>query len=292
MRALVLVVLPLLLEARPAEACSCASEPPVTSPANGAAGVPRNANILVRDAAGTVELREAETDAVVAMTATRRGSTYVGVPDAPLAANTTYRLTLEGTFGTSSTTTFSTSDAMDLEPPAFAGLTSLSPETMTYPISSCYNSCVEAGGGHISRLHLALSDIPADAVLLTLQLSQAGVTGWREITLDRERPDYLGFTTCESRAPVLDPEGEYCARVIAYDIAGNRAGDDVEVCTATKRCAPKGFEGADNDCTPSTACESEGGCQATRSPSWLALAGLALLRRRRRGNATLANRRA
>lgn len=272
-----------------AEACSCGIPLPYTWPQHEARGVPLNTKLYVAyddSSSFEITLRELATSEEVALVVEssdiwlRTGQRlWVGSP-AALEPQTEYQLTWQ-TEWVWVQTTFTTGATMDMTPPSFEGLESIRLETMTYPIDGCRSSCVEDRSGHISRIHLDYT-YPEDAVIVILELLDPTTRQpVDQLTMIRDGAShYLGFETCEVRAPVLDPEGSYCARLTAYDLAGNASGGSVEICESVTRCAPEG------SCEPAATCTPESsGCSAGESPGGLALLlplGAALLRRRRR----------
>ncbi len=209
----------------------------------------------------------------------------IATPSTALKANTTYELTI-ATYEPYRST-FTTGTAIDLEPSAFAGLAALIPETMTYPIERdgafCQSSCVERlGSDHVSRLELGYAN-PSDAALLVLELYRADApTQVTTVAFSGTAPIHeLGYDTCSLRSPLLEPEVEYCARLVAYDIAGNRS-TAIERCSETTRCAPALDE---QGCSPAATCEPAGGGGCATGPDgagvMLALFGFAFVRRRR-----------
>ena len=236
------------------------------------------------------------------MTWERRGSTFgrahvlIGVPAAPLAPSSKYLVvvTSEG-FGSATRTSFTTGQTFDTTPPSFAGLRAFSPETMTYPIPNddggvCSNSCVEASGGVISRIRIEAPAIPSDAAYVALEVSDLDQVLLEELLVSMEQPDLFGFSFCGARSPTLVPGAGYCARMVAYDLAGNRAGDEIVICNEAQACPPR-LQSPEwcmpsNDCgAPAEPVPSGGGCAATRTGALMGPLGLALVllgRRRRR----------
>jgi MYXO-CTERM domain-containing protein len=282
---------------RPAEACSCASEAPRVSPADGALDVPINAVIIVAfghaSADPQVELRDPSTGAVIPLTVQPHpaGEGWQLASPGMLEPGTKYEITATSALG-STQTTFVTGAATDVEPIAFAGLASISLETMTYPLerdgSACIDSCVSFGGtnpGHISRIRLGYAP-PADAALLVFSLEREDGTVVDQLPIEYGTADgrVLGFSSCEHGA-VLEREGRYCGRLVAYDVAGNVTGSQTVVCEDVQTCAP---ELVADSCTPADTCAAvasdDGGCATTgRGTGAVALVlGLAALARRRR----------
>lgn len=250
-----------------------------------------------------VELRDVATQTLVPLSDEIRrpsgppfGTTVFASPTTPLAANTTYEVIAygdphgDGPPPVVATTTFATGDTVDTSPPAFDGVSSIVLETMVYPIANdlgitCASSCVEHPDGRISRIHVDYPQAPADAVHVALQLRRADDTAIEEVPLVAWHPYDLGYKACDVLAPPLVPGGDYCASVVAYDVAGNVAGTGVEVCTMVATCRPVAT-GSPN-CNPTDACLPpeeplpSSGCATSRSPSWLLLAALVLVPKRR-----------
>jgi hypothetical protein len=285
---------------RHADACSCALPTVTLSPADAKTAVPLNAIMIARfDYANlpSLELRNAATQELVPLTVgTRRPNNYVygitllATPTAPLAPNTAFVLVARDE-SRSTMSTFTTGDTVDTTPPTFAGLGAISFETMTYPIADpdgrlCSSSCISPGGGHISRIRLDYVP-PSDSVHVVLQVRRADETSYEELPLV-DGTQYVGYEDCAPRSPRLDPGSDYCARVVAYDIAGNMAGAETEVCTAAVTCAPRGEQGPVGICEPSDECvpmsaePESSGCATTRAPTWLVLIACAMLVPRRR----------
>jgi hypothetical protein len=270
--------------------CECGLPIAPISPANAATDVPVNAVVYYDTSLMDVQLavHVAASDADVPVQIARHGTYLVATPTAPLAAGTTYAV-LAGT----QRTTFTTGSASDITPPAFAGITSLAPETMAEPEqndgSACVNCSVEYMNGQVSRLRLGYDDPPADAVLLVASVYPAGdPASAHEIALTRFAwaDRMLGFTQCGPLSPQLAADTMYCARITAYDAAGNAAGAGAESCDAAVACTPM----LDSSCAPADACIPQpppqghtpaAGCTTTSPSGWL-LALLALVSRRAR----------
>lgn len=248
----------LALAPQRADACSCAPVEPIISPANGAKNVPTDAAIIVSNRLGEprVELSKGDLSIPLTIEPHRRVTdvgAYVIARPAALEPDTTYVVTITWEYGVTKTR-FTTGTSCDHAPAEFAGLASMSPEVMAYPVfregRPCLDPCVEHTD-HVSRLRLAY-DRPKDAALVALTLKREDGTLVDEIALP-EGQDTLGFTTCEVRSPVLDDDTTYCATVTAYDVSGRALGGDVEVCASTATCAPKLPE---YGCMPSDACDA------------------------------------
>jgi hypothetical protein len=218
-------------------------------------------------------------------------------PLAPLSPNTAYTIVVRTTYSSDETTTFTTGDAIDMTPPAFAGLSAIALETMAWPLpdgdgSICVSSCIALAAGHISRIRVDYPDPPSDAVHVALQLYRPGEAMADEVPVPSYDPRFFGYTSCTTMSPVLAPGADYCARMIAYDVAGNVAGIGNEICATAQICEPYGgpVQPAGGFCEPSQECRpvsmaepKNGGCASTRSQSWLMFFVLALLLRNGKG---------
>jgi hypothetical protein len=278
----------LLLEVERADACSCHPVNPTRAPQHGATGVVVNAAIVARVGVGqSVELRTGAASVAIDSEEIARG--FVAIkPRLPLSPNTRYEVLVDN-----ESSTFMTGDQLDETPPAAATLRAITPETMSYPINGCVSSCVlksSVQGGHISRIGVD-HDLPSDAVFAVIELRDEATD-----TIDR-RPvsELLGFSVCDQTvAPILEPEGSYCARIVSYDAAGQTSHSE-EVCSDAKRCNPIADPNSTNQCDPAPVCmvPALSGCAVGGYPAGLAVVMLALSpgwsrrsARRRRARAT------
>jgi hypothetical protein len=198
---------------------------------------------------------------------------------------------VEDPLRTTITTTFATGADIDTTPPTFSGLTSMAPETMQYPIEgSCVSGCLTSSSGNVSRIHIDYPAPPIDAVHVAFELYDGTGTFVDETTMPSEPSTLLGFNECGDRAPHLIPESNYCARVVAYDVAGNRS-NDTPLCATAKTCLPKvyPYTGTGNSCEPVDEClpnepaPNDDGCSVAAGGSiWLLLGLFAISRGRRR----------
>ena len=101
--------------------------------------------------------------------------------------------------------------------------------------TTCFSSADPRGGR------------PRDGQLVRQPLSASGAKA-------------IGFSggECDQGPPVLIPGGRYCARLIAYDVAGNAAGGDTEVCATAEICPPRSLFPHDSG-TPSDGCGPDAG---------------------------------
>jgi len=288
-RVVLAVALALVADVRPASACICPGIFAIVSPRDGATDVPRNAIVIARydSGAGRIVVRDAvgiEVPTRLDVQPARRPSTMVfAVPLSPLAANTTYTAVLEDELRSDAVVTFATGDDEDHIPPTFAGISSFTPETMKYPIESCISSCVvEPLSGQISRIDLGFPELPPDAAHAAVRIRGPGAS--EELPLSLYEPHRLGFETCDTSSPPLDPGGEYCASIVIYDSAGNRAGENVEICAAAASCKPlaRGVDFPRNceptdECVPIESGPGGDGCAVVHGNGWwLALAMTAM----------------
>ena len=263
------VALALVVDTRRADACSCAYEPAQIWPKDGDTGVPLNARITVRllqTQRLSVTLEDAEGNVVPLVVPPRpplpdavENVYFIAAPSAPLRPNTTYRVTARDEYRPDVFATFTTGISEDQTAPSFSGLVSLQPETMTYPLNGCTNSCVVASGGHLSRIRVDFAVLPSDVVFAELRTrGEDGVVV--RMPIGDRNPKELGFygSDCESGSPVLVPGGRYCARMIAYDVAGNASGESVEICADAAICPPRSMYSSDA-CTPSNGCGHDEG---------------------------------
>jgi MYXO-CTERM domain-containing protein len=289
------------LAAPRAEACSCAESVFILAPRADQTDVPLNAVVVVESMQGPfaeipVALR-AEAGEPVAVTIALEdrpstpGRTLIVRPATVLEARTTYVIEV----GTVSPliSRFTTGTARDDVPPDVLGLTSFTAETQVYPFADetgrqCVSSCVSSGTGHVDRVRFDYLPT-AELAWVRLELRRASEPEpFDHVTLDPSA-SFLQSFSCEPRAPVFEPEGDVCARLVAFDSAGNAAGGDVELCGETVTCRPIAECEPGSNCDPiheSPFAPRRDGCAVTpsRAPTvpWLLLA-LALLAVRRRG---------
>jgi MYXO-CTERM domain-containing protein len=300
MRALLLAASALVVDSRTANACSCASPILTISPQNGSTSVATNAAIIVegRGADLLIEVQDTATAQSVPLTRETHATYAIATPTGPLNAGTTYSVVVTSMAQQRmvASSTFTTGSTVDMVPPTFAGILSISPETMVYPIPDsggpgvmCLNSCVVYRDAHVSRIRLEYDDPPPDTALLTLALyggSDHALIDEMAITHLFGRT--LGFGDCGLDSPELADGSDYCAQVVAYDAAGNATGSAIEACANAIACAPE--VGA--DCGPSDACDppaatepKRSGCstsgQDTMAPALLAILAILVARRRR-----------
>lgn len=293
------VLLALVADAKPSVACSCAYEPARIWPVDGATNVPLNTRITVRLLSTqelTITLRD-EGGALVPLTLPPPPVGFdpieytlaFATPMATLSPNTAYTITAQDKYRPDVVATFTTGSTEDHTAPAFAGVSSVAPETMTYPLNTCSSSCVSAVDGHLSRMRLDFPDLPADVVFVESRTATEGRPVVRH-ALPTSHSKELGFFSsgCDGGSPVLSPDGTTCVRLIAYDVVGNASGGEKEVCATAAICPPRSMYPTDS-CTPSDGCSTDSGydpyetvepdtnmndsgCRATNSTPWWPLA--------------------
>ncbi len=302
MRRIIVIALLSVLAAdvRRAAACSCGLPGGPMSPADGATGVPTNVTVfydVTLEPITQVDLVAMGSTQSIPVTITQHGTFIAVTSAAPLAAHTAYQVTALAASGPRMTT-FTTGDADDSAPPAFAGITMITPETIGFqPQGSGSGVCVACGivmhDGLVSRMHFDFADPPSDVVLLSMTVFD-GATQVAEIGMTPESAHdrLLGFNSCGGVSPGLDPGKTYCAHLTAYDAAGNAAGTSAMACSAAATCKP-----APDTCSIPDTCEppdtmagggEPGGCNTDGTPgAVLALAGVLAIAwsRRRRAHA-------
>lgn len=282
---------------RPAEACSCATERRA-SPADGAADVPTNAEVVFAtgDEEPVLGLRRTDTLEEVPITVEvlrepadriSRQVLHIVRHAELLEPDTRYDLTTRGgTFAT-----FTTGDGLDATAPAFAGVTAA--QFRRWRADGSWNSsCWEVDDG-TDQVLIDHAPLPGDAVRARIDVTGGGETwtGMRFLPSAFTADDTLTRLSSDScwdlGAPVLRSGVAYCARVTVFDAAGN-ATDGGEVCEQARDCAFGDEEspGPDAPCmAPSTGCRASPG---RRGAGWLAglvagaSMGAAWLWRRRR----------
>jgi uncharacterized protein (TIGR03382 family) len=292
MRAIVFLValgLCVVLHERPAEACSCGPAIPIVIPKNGSTNVPVNASVAVHGFATNVsiEIHDRTTPQSLTTTVQDHG-TWLRVA-ASYEANHEYEVVV--THGAETfRSTFTTGADMDITPPAFTGLRSVAFETMPWPVLQpdgyCSGSCDHVLDGRVSRIKLGFDLPPADTALLVFSQSHEGVV--EELVVWGPWTDHVQLTPGVCNQVPLVREGDaYCARVIAYDLAGNASGEDIEICDEALDCEPALKSAA--TCEPADVCtvvdaSSGGGCNTSGDSGGLAALGalLAWLSSRRR----------
>jgi hypothetical protein len=283
----------------PGHACTCIIGGPEISPVDRATNVPRNAIVIVEYAGAshqeTIELTVAGTAELLPIQVVVRrpndfsGVTAFGTPASLLAPNTTYMVKAIDTFQTV-TTTFTTGDEIDTEPPVFTGLRAMTPISIPYADASASAHCVAVFDGQVSGMQLDYDAAPADVAHLALEIRDRDHDLVDELTVPTSSPHTLGFKLCAPDSPRFVAGVDYCARLVAYDVAGNRAGDSSEVCETAVTCAPEpNLSGpkADERCFGATSgCSTNG-----ENGSWLAIAASIAFAARRRDSRRATRRR-
>lgn len=289
---------------RVAEPCSCSTPETKISPADGSANVPLNAIVIAQlhESPILVELRLAATNEIVSMTFDLRGSTFFGTPIVPLQANTAYTVTVGNGGPNPTVAMFTTGDRIDEINPYFYGLTSVSFETMAYPVpdedgSMCFSTCVVGADGRISRIVMDYEPLPDDAVYAVLRVRRKGGPVI-ELPLRSFDDRVFGYSYCSVRSPPLEPGAEYCAQLSVYDVTGKQNRQPDELCSVVATCAPRLKPSPFGPCDPSDECVIEPadedepdtgcGCTSTPSPGWMLFAGVAFAISRRRALRTAA----
>lgn len=300
---LVLAIVSLVVHARPAHACSCGIPGSPMSPANGATQVPRNA-VLFFDAslAPVSQIQLAGPNIVVVpVTTEQHGAFVIARPASALAANTTYTVSFTQNSNVM-TSTFTTGNSSDTTAPGFPGVMGIRPEYMQFDNGTgttgqaCVACDVHSQGGRISRIHFDFPDPTGDAVVLGVEIYIPGDSNLLEefaVTPANFTDRLLGFRGCGPTAPNLNENVTYCARVVAYDAAGNAAGSASEACNTPTACEAQ----MDMTCEPIDACIAPqggdagtgtgthtGGCASSSGAgALLALLAFVPALRRRRG---------
>lgn len=305
---LVAAVLALLARSRPADACSCGLNPTPLSPRPAQTAVPTNA-VLFFDTLLASPSGVTISGGVTYTTETHHGYVILR-PTSPLAPNTTYTVT--GTTAADPwSMTFTTGAGADTTAPTFAGISAIAPEYMQLTPAStgqgCANCAVHYSADHeVSRIHFAYPDPSPDTALLGVEIYIPGDSN--------PLVEYLGtpaqlanrlldFQGCAPIAPDLNDGVTYCARITAYDAAGNPAGAAAESCAMPTSCAPD-FDQA--TCSPTFTClpgdngsdpvtdppgaSHAGGCSTSPGSASAALLVLATAASRRRRSTSRARR--
>jgi hypothetical protein len=190
-----------------------------------------------------------------------------------------------------------TSD-VDLDPPAFAGAESIAFQTMQWPVvqpdgSGCSGSCGQSVEGRLSRVALTFAPPPADTALLVFEHVHGDSNEEFVVTAPWSGEARLGYEQACVRLPVVRVDETNCGRLVAYDVAGNKAGES-ELCSASIACKPALQPG--EMCMPADACvpdadvddqmedpTASSGCASSRGGGalWAMLSALALWCRRR-----------
>jgi hypothetical protein len=280
MRYVLVLVMVLGIDARPAEACSCDPQSHMVSPAAGATDVPLNARVFVELTQGThaVVLRGGGQTARLELASLVRyslGDIILAVPPAELQPSTMYEIDVDGRVVGS----FVTGTTRDETPPSADGLLGVTPEVMAMPSECGSASCTtKSAEGDVSRFRFAYEP-QADTALALVEVYQQGSPAKELVPLR----DIVDSNRCTAHFAHIDPTATYCARAIIYDAAGTRV-EGTEVCgTTPTRCETELW----GTCSPSLTCTpaESGGCSASRGTGgWFVLALFAVgrgLRRRR-----------
>lgn len=271
MRYLVLLLV-LVVEARPADACTCGPDTSrLITPAKDATNVSLNARLVLRldEMAQQVTLRGGGTTVAVELgqlLADRTGSRQLATPAAELLPNTQYEVYVDEEIPIGS---FITGSDRDTTPPSAAGLTAITPEVIAWP-AMCAAACrTRSLDGDISRFRFVY-DRPLDVVHAFAEVYPQGDASGELVPLG----ELVDQSLCGALFEAIAPGVTYCARAVVFDEAGNRAVGE-EVCGAPARCAPE----TTTTCEPVRACEpvDDGGCNAGGgNAGWLALLAISL----------------
>ncbi|MGC4091393.1 MAG: Ig-like domain-containing protein [Polyangiaceae bacterium] len=271
----------LLLWALPGRADSCARpDLEAAFPGDGAASVPLNATLSAVYAENADYLGEPVTltsngqarEVSVRFDSSER---RLSVEAAELAPNTTYTLAWPALRGITTaghgrglSLTFTTSAALDSEPPEFSGLRELDWD-LVHPRDDCTDDLEP-------RLRFRLGVAAADddggrESLQALVFQTAGPAIRAEAPRFVAGPTWPASSTLELDLPVADANGHVCFAVMARDLVGNVSATGSET-RCVKTTAPPIFYG----------CASSRSSHSNHAPSGLALlcATIPFLRRR------------
>ncbi len=261
MKILLLALVALVVHTRPADACTCAGITGPVSPEDTATGVPTNTVLFFNSGIEPVSAvtLTAPAGTPVALMMETHGSLLIAQPMATLAPNTTY--TVSTTVPSQVlTTTFTTGAGPDTTAPAFPGVMAIAPEFMQFtsvtgPTGQGCSACDVhyAADDRVSRIHFTFPDPPANTVMLGVEIYIPGDSNLLEqfgLTPAAFADRLLDFRGCGPLAPELREGVTYCARVTAYDAAGNAAGTAAEACATPTACAAQ----LDATCEPVDAC--------------------------------------
>lgn len=299
MRAWLCIAALVMLRAPAADACGCVYPYATVLPVDGTQDAPVNTAIaIVRTdwtrVPITIEVHDVSTAASLPVDVVDHG-TWLRV-NATYEPNHDYEVVVSG-FEVPLRSTFRTGSDVDTTPPVFAGLSSVAFELMKWPVmqpdgTGCTGDCFIGADGFLPRVIMEFADPSPDMQLLVYEQVHDGIH--EEIVAGfpwkiRHRLASDGGGEACSPLPILKRETTYCARLIAYDMAGNTAGEAVEQCGEPVEC--RGQLARTGDCLPSHEClppepplvvtTESSGCQAGGGRGW-ALLLLMLLRRRRR----------
>jgi uncharacterized protein (TIGR03382 family) len=288
-RWLILVAIAMVARPTPARACSCDGTP-VIAPVGTTA--PLDTRVIVTNLYSSfIELRlvESGTGREIPTTLDVQGrydgGQYwaVATPTELLQPRTAYRVELTGELTVDHE--FTTGEHTDDEPPAFAGIASAEPQVILAP-HACGSSC--SSGSDLSSLRVSAA-FPADVALVEITIDMDGIEVEHFGMAPDSVPLAFAFAGCLPSI-ALDIRRTYCVRMTAYDLAGNAAGGEQEICTMPERCAQTTTCDYQNPvCEPEVASEPEAASGCTSSPGapgalalLLLLSSSALVRRRSR----------
>ena len=285
MKLVVLVALAALViwgEASPARACEPSSPAQLVDvmPANGATGVPTNAQVRL-DYAGfetaglqDVEVRLVDGAALATTVVTLGNAGYplrnlvVARLQAPLAPQTQYEVRAGGAV----VSTFRTGDGADTTPPVFAGIANVTTSATDCRDSAC------CGPNRIAYVHMDWGGVSDDFSIGLVRFNVYGAGGNLVVPMTSHR--VVGYQVCSGQLSGSGPLGEFQGdsgryRVRAVDLAGNEDTNDVTR-DVTFSCALPQPDAGSSDGPSSPA----GGCGCTTaggSPSGLVVPMLLML---------------
>lgn len=271
---------------READACSCAPELGA-SPADGATGVPVNAEILVEGYRASHEIQVIGPDGAVEIEVDvvqpdPNWSVWRARPVAALAPMTRYTVTRDE----DPQTTFETSAQPDDEAPAAPVIASLDLANML--LGAAWDTC----GRELSGVFLDAA-LPDDLASFELTVEHDGMTT-TAIWMPRELETFGDWGSCDAGLVVV-PGEDYCLTLRARDLAGN-ASAPATACATARACAPPGdyedvwsaWQACQDNEPPRPEApprEDAGGCRVSGRAGGVPLLALALLALVARGRA-------
>jgi uncharacterized protein (TIGR03382 family) len=287
---------------RPASACSCdaAPEEPIVIPPDGSSGVPDTPLLavrLTRALPGTAfslrDLSAAEDVPIDVRTWIQSHGVFtwfVATANQPLDPGD-YAVHIDG----ASVSTFSVSATGDDQPPTAPEITRFDPWAFPAPPGEqCQSGVCWERPHQLDQLWLAHEPAADEVSLVLLELYRDGDdTPFQDLPLDGSGTILLGSSTCDDADVELEIGIDYCARLIAYDAAGNAASSE-RICAAAQSCYVEDCSPFPYDICPTppedpppTPAPADGsGCNATPTTASLGqllvmLAGALIVRRRR-----------
>jgi hypothetical protein len=280
--AIAFVAIATLLGLRAAEAQACSCEIPTLSfrPSSGAVDVPRNSIVVVvtplANPTGQVRVLDDLGEAVAGTVSSFSvrdpfHGWLVFTPSAPLSADTSHSIEIDGTISS----TFTTGSTESSEAPAFGGVVSVEAELIAAgeDVNTCWRHA-----DSLDQLTLELSplDPAVSHVIVDVRPANEAEYSFRVLVPveDFASPYTVVMSTdqCSIAGPELVSGEEYCVSVTAYDRYGN-ASESHEACSGATECVGD---------SPTGRCASSKGCSTQNDmPGYLVfLLGVPLLRRR------------